>query len=148
MIPKIKVTVTLETKIKKSEMLIVKSSNDLFKHCLALFDVDTFHWTEQMILLCLNAKGGIIGYFPLSHGGICSTLCDPKTVFTTALNCPPTVSIILIHNHPSGSLNPSKSDIQCAQKLKAAAKFLDLNLLDSCIITDEGVFSLADEGLL
>ena len=55
--------------------------------------------------------------------------------------------VIIVHNHPSGNLKPGKADEQLTLKIKEAGKFLDLPLLDHLILTTEGYYSFADEGL-
>ena len=56
--------------------------------------------------------------------------------------------MILIHNHPSGTLKPSQSDINITSKVKNAAKLLDIILLDHLILTEDTYYSFADEGLI
>lgn len=58
------------------------------------------------------------------------------------------VAIILSHNHPSGNLKPSRPDEELTQKIKQAGMFLDIQVLDHVIVTSEGYYSFADEGLL
>jgi DNA repair protein RadC len=57
-------------------------------------------------------------------------------------------AIILCHNHPSGNIQPSNSDADITTKLKKAAKYMDINVLDHIIVSDSEYFSFADEGLL
>ena len=56
--------------------------------------------------------------------------------------------MVLVHNHPSGSLKPSRADEELTTKIKEAAKYFDIKVLDHLIITSEGYYSFADEGLL
>lgn len=56
--------------------------------------------------------------------------------------------MVLCHNHPSGNLKPSKADEQLTQKIKEAARLLDMTVLDHVIVSEEGYYSFADEGLL
>ena len=58
------------------------------------------------------------------------------------------VAIILAHNHPSGTLRPSSSDIQLTKKLKTAGESLDIKVLDHLIVTEKAYFSLADESMI
>jgi DNA repair protein RadC len=58
------------------------------------------------------------------------------------------VSIILCHNHPSGSLKPSLADRELTLKIREAAKYFDILVLDHIIVSNEGFFSFADEGIL
>jgi DNA repair protein RadC len=75
------------------------------------------------------------------------TVLDPKIIFTTALNCTAS-GIIIAHNHPSGNLTPSVEDDRITAKIKEAGKMLDINLIDSVILTDEGYYSYVDNGKL
>ena len=72
---------------------------------------------------------------------------DKKLILATALKCGAN-GIILSHNHPSGSLQPSNEDTNITQKLKEACKILDLDLLDHIIYTTNGYYSYADNGLM
>jgi DNA repair protein RadC len=56
--------------------------------------------------------------------------------------------LILAHNHPSGNLTPSQADIELTKKIKAGGKLLEIQVLDHVILTSEGYYSFADEGLL
>jgi len=58
------------------------------------------------------------------------------------------VGLILVHNHPSGNLKPSRADEDLTQKIKSATQFFDIKLLDHLIVSQEGYFSFADEGIL
>ena len=97
--------------------------------------------------MLLNRANKVLGIYPVSKGGVSGTLVDPKLIFSVALKCNAS-SIILAHNHPSGNLFPSENDKELTQKLKSAGNFLDIKVLDHLIITPEGYFSFADEGLL
>lgn len=100
---------------------------------------------EVFALLCLN-QANKINHFEIIHeGGITSTVADPRVILKKALEHH-AVSIILCHNHPSGSLKPSKADEQLTAKIKAAAALLDIRLLDHLIVSENGYYSFADDG--
>lgn len=145
MIPEIKIQVTFDKKIKMSEITPITSSATAVTILREMYNKDTFEWTEEMILLCLNRSNKPIGYYKLSSGGIAGTICDPKVVFTIALKSAAT-GIIISHNHPSGALSPSRADKDITEKIKKAGELLDIKLLDHVILTDEGYYSFADEG--
>lgn len=148
MIPEIKISISFDKKIKQKNLLRVTSSSECYKFLKPLFDEDVFFWKEEMILLCLNTYGAIIGFYKISSGGIDSTLVDVRIIFTIALNCPSTTRIIIAHNHPSGNLKPSTPDINMTRKIKNAGELLEIKLLDSMIVTEDGYFSFADDGIL
>ncbi len=133
---------------KKTELKKVTSSRDAYEVCKLLYNENTIDWLEEMILICLNRANKVIGYYKVSRGGMTSTMCDPKVVFTIALNCAGTTAIILSHNHPSGNTSPSDPDRQLTSKVKDAGKLLDITLLDHIIVTEDSYYSFADEGLI
>ena len=131
----------------KSELKQIKSSHDTYEILKLLFNADTFDWKEEMILLCLNQANKLIGYYKVSSGGVTGSICDPKVVFTIALNCGAS-ALILAHNHPSGNLTPSSADKDITEKIKQGGKLLDIRLLDHIIVTEENYFSFADDCLI
>jgi DNA repair protein RadC len=102
---------------------------------------------EEFWIIYLNNANKIISKFQLSKGGITGTLVDVRLVFKTALT-QGAVGVILVHNHPSGTLKPSESDKQITQKLKVAGEQLDIKILDHVIVTETNFFSFSDEGIL
>lgn len=103
--------------------------------------------SEEFWVLLLNRANNIIHKQKISAGGISGTVADPKVIFKCALEYSAS-SIILIHNHPSGNLNPSEADKQLTIKMKEAGKLLDISVLDHLIFSDHGFFSFADENLI
>jgi len=102
---------------------------------------------EEFWILYLNNSNKVIKTAQLSKGGITGTLVDVRLVFKEALQLG-AIGIILAHNHPSGTLKPSQSDIQLTKKLKIAGESLDIKVLDHLIVTEKAYFSFADENLL
>ncbi|MEO5907949.1 MAG: JAB domain-containing protein, partial [Ginsengibacter sp.] len=72
---------------------------------------------------------------------------DSRLILATAIKSL-AVSIILSHNHPSGNLKPSTADQDLTSKIKLACQFHDIKVLDHVIVTSEGYYSFADEGLI
>lgn len=102
---------------------------------------------EEFWVLFLNNSNKIIHKFQLSKGGITGTLVDIRLIFKKALEVF-TTSIILVHNHPSGTLNPSKSDKMLTYKITNAGETLDIKVLDHIIVTEKAYFSFADSNLI
>jgi DNA repair protein RadC len=102
---------------------------------------------EEFWIIYLNNSNKVIQKNQLSKGGITGTLVDIRLVLKTALEVG-AIGLILVHNHPSGTLKPSKADKQLTQKLKLAAQSLDIKVLDHLIITEKAYFSFADKSLL
>jgi DNA repair protein RadC len=102
---------------------------------------------EVFVVLFLNNANKIVHHQIISEGGITGTVADPRIILQLALAHDAT-SIILSHNHPSGSLKPSRADEMITEKIKQAANFLDIRVADHIIVSDEGYYSFADSGLL
>ena len=136
-----------KSKVKASERPQVRTSKDaadLLKH---LWSEDKIDFVEQFKVLLLNRANKVLGIFEASSGGVTGTVADPKLIFVAALKAN-ACSIIISHNHPSGNLKPSQPDQELTQKIKQAGQFLDIKLLDHVIVTSEGYYSFADEGLI
>src|SRR5690242_2933251 len=102
---------------------------------------------EVFAVVFLNKSNKINHFEIISKGGMTSTIVDPKVLFKKAFEVQAT-AIVFCHNHPSGSLKPSRQDRELTDKLKNAATYLDIQVIDHIIVSDEGYFSFADEGLL
>jgi len=102
---------------------------------------------ENFCILLLNRANKVLRTVRISDGGITGTVVDQRKVFKIALDNNAT-SIILGHNHPSGQLTPSTSDIELTKKIKQAGEVLDLPVLDHIIIGDGNYYSFADEGIM
>jgi DNA repair protein RadC len=122
----------------------IKSSKDAYE-ILRHYVQDLNH--EEFWLLCLSRSGAVIAEHRIGEGGITGTVADPRKIFKLALDQMAT-GIIVCHNHPSGNLTPSEQDKDLTNKIRAAGKLLDINLMDHLIITQKQYFSFADEGLL
>lgn len=102
---------------------------------------------EEFWVIFLNRANLVIKTNRISIGGVSGTVADVRVIFKMAVECL-SCGIILVHNHPSGTKDPSGADKQLTQKLKEAGKVLDVPVLDHLIFTDNGYFSFADEGLI
>jgi len=102
---------------------------------------------EYFFVMLMNRANKVLGVSTISMGGMSGTVADPKIIFQVALKVS-AASIILCHNHPSGNIKPSESDIRLTQKIKKAGSFLDLPCIDHIILTEDSYFSFADEGML
>jgi len=123
---------------------IVSTSRDLANYLQSLFQD---HNREIFAVAFLNQSNRINHIETVSEGGITGTIADPRIILKKALE-ENAVSIILCHNHPSGSLRPSRQDEEITKKIKEAAKYFDIKVLDHIIVSDAGYFSFADEGIL
>lgn len=102
---------------------------------------------ERMKLLLLNTKSRLIGESEISIGTVNASLVSPRELFIEALQ-KNAVSIILLHNHPSGDPAPSTEDILVTRKIQEAGYMIGVELLDHIIIGDNRYTSLKEQGYL
>ena len=98
-------------------------------------------------VLHLNRHNKIVGHQRVSQGGVAGTVADLKIIFKSALDMLAS-SIIAAHNHPSGNLRPSQADKNLTKKMVEAGKIIDIQVLDHLIVTNNGYYSFADEGMI
>ncbi len=126
------------------EKPIVRSSSDIAQFLQAQLKDLSY---EVFAVVFLNRANKINHFQIISSGGITGTVADPRVILKKALEENAT-SIVLSHNHPSGNLLPSRADEELTKKIKEAAAYLDIKVLDHIIVSDEGFYSFADEGML
>lgn len=141
------VELVYKTKVKASERPKITSSKDSYDLLLQYWNKDKLELLEQFKVILLNRSNKVLGIYEVSSGGITGTVADPKLIFVAALKAS-ACGIIISHNHPSGNLKPSRPDEDLTAKIKQAGKFLDIQVLDHVIVTSEGYYSFADEGVL
>jgi DNA repair protein RadC len=119
----------------------VKSSRDIFERFHPYMQ-DLTH--EEFWVVYMNRANKIIDERRISEGGTSGTVVDVKKVMKWALEKTAS-TLILCHNHPSGNLRPSKSDEAVTGKMKQAAQFMEMQMLDHIIIGQGEYYSFADE---
>lgn len=103
--------------------------------------------TEEFWIILLKNSGKVIKRIQISNGGVSSVLVDVKVILRHAiLNL--ATGIILIHNHPSGNLKPSKQDIHLTAKVLESARQMDISVRDHIIISSEGFYSFMSNDLV
>ena len=132
---------------KNLERIKVTNSQILYNLVLKQWDLDLIEFQEEVKIVLLNRANIVLGVYEMSKGGTSGTVVDIKIILGIALKCNAS-SIVITHNHPSGSLEPSEPDKSITKKLKEACRILDLNLLDHLIITGLGYYSFSDNLLL
>ncbi len=123
---------------------LVNKSDDIANYLRATLE---YRKQEVFAVVFLNRGNKITHLEIVSEGGMTATVADPRIILRKALEHEAT-AIILCHNHPSGNLRPSKADELLTQKIKQAASFLDILIMDHIIVSNEGYFSFADQGML
>jgi len=125
----------------------VTCSRDIYDHVSFL----AFNQIEEFYALYFNRANKLIHSFQVSKGGIAGTVVDlPGILRTGIMNR--ACSIALVHNHPSGNLKPSEQDLELTRKIRAAAKLIDISIIDHLIVAGSDCigtyYSFADEGTL
>lgn len=139
------ITVSYSHKTKPSSLPQIGCSRDVYD--LVSPSWDDIDYRESFKILLLTRANRVLGISSLFKGGQSGVVVDPKFVFQTALKCS-AASIILMHNHPSGNLEPSDADRKLTKKVVEIGKLLELPILDHIIFTSETFCSLANEGLI
>lgn len=135
------------SKVKASERIKVRSSSEVHKVFREYWDDDKIDLCEEFKVLFLNRASKCLGIFNLSQGGVAGTVVDVKLIFSAALRANAS-SIVIAHNHPSGNFYPSQADLKITRRVRQAGSILDISLIDHLIITSEGYYSMADDGVL
>lgn len=113
-----------------------------------VFDEDTIGYREYFKILLFNQANRLIGYSTISEGGLNYATVDIRVIMQTAL-VSNAVSIVIAHNHPSGTISPSSQDDGLTRKIKSACEIMGIRLLDHIIVTPyEGYYSYCDHGRL
>ena len=100
---------------------------------------------EYVYMLALDTAGHLLGVFEISHGVVNGSFSRPREIFQRALLCS-AVNIVLLHNHPSGNVKPSKDDLLATRKVKEIEEMLCIPLLDHLIVGKDGYYSFKEEG--
>jgi DNA repair protein RadC len=136
-----------KNKVKPSQRPHVSKSKDAYDCFLVTWNANKIEFVEQFKVMLLNRAGRVLGVVDVSTGGVSGTHVDVKVIFSAALKGNAS-SIILAHNHPSGNLKPSQADLELTKKISRAGEILDIRVNDHLIITSEGFYAFADEGLM
>lgn len=129
--------------LSDKQKIRISSSRDVYEELIPYKD------KQQEYFLCIYLDGAnhLINTEVISIGTLNQSLVHPREVFSYAIEkrC---ASIILAHNHPSGTLEPSLSDINITKRLQEAGKILGIDVLDHVIFTNDGFYSFKEEGVL
>lgn len=123
---------------------VIQSSKDVANYLKAQLQ---YKKHEVFAVVFLNRSNKVNHYEIISEGGITGTVADPRIILKKALEHD-AVSIVLCHNHPSGNLKPSRQDQELTNKIKEASSYFDIKVLDHIIVSEEGYYSFADDGIL
>ncbi len=137
------IKLTYQPKVKAVDRPKITCSEDAYTLFRQNWDDLTINLFEEFKVALLDRSNRCIGLVKISQGGITGTLVDTRLVFVAALKARAT-AMILSHNHPSGNLKPSKSDVHLTKKMIEAGKILDVQVLDHLILTQDDYYSMSD----
>ncbi|MFV0506207.1 MAG: RadC family protein [Bacteroidales bacterium] len=124
--------------------IIIRTSKDIINYVGA--DLRDLQHEEFWIIL-LSRSNAVIERRRISMGGVSGTFVDVKIIFKLALDKLAS-AIVLLHNHPSGSLEASREDKELTNTIKSGCQTLGITLLDHIIITQSSYFSFADKNII
>jgi len=132
---------------KPENKVVISNSQVAYNLILEHWSMDTIELQEESKILLLNAANKVLGVHDLSKGGVSSSVLDVRIILGIALKCLAS-GIILVHNHPSGSMVASDADLNITKKLKLACELMEMKLFDHLIISKDEYLSLADKGYM
>ncbi len=138
------VKLTYKNKVKASDRLKIACAEDAYKVFLQSWDQGQIELLEECKAVFLDRRLRVMSIASISKGGMNGTVVDLRLVFAMALKRRAD-SLILAHNHPSGSLTPSQADIGLTKQFYEAGRILQIELKDHLIITSEGFYSMMSD---
>ncbi len=143
-IPKINITVEIEATEGRTRL---GSPREIYQAVKESWEPGTIDFYESFYILMLSRNLTVNGIYKVSEGGISATFVDSSKIFLAMITTLSS-SMVLLHNHPSGTLKPSVQDINLTKKIKHEAAVLQYTVADHIIVTSDGFYSFADEGML
>ena len=131
-------------KIEDKDILTIKSKNSLLSYLRGEIGCSP---REEFKILFLDSSNKLIASETLFYGTIDKSAIYPREIVERVIKNR-AKSVIFAHNHPSGSISPSKKDIELTQYMYDSLKLLEIRLLDHIIITKNSYFSFLEEGLI
>lgn len=129
------------------DRILVNASSVAYDILRNTWDENRIQLVEEFKILLLDRRGSCLGVSQISSGGINSCLAEPKLIFMTALKANAS-AIILAHNHPSGNLKASQTDMHLTANLIDIGKMLEIDIHDHIILTKDGYLSFSDKRML
>jgi DNA repair protein RadC len=125
----------------------IEDPSDTYRILLKIWDKNLLNLQEQVYLLFLNTNNEVMCYRKLHTGKMDESVFDITLALACAVKCL-AKNIIVAHNHPSGNLKPSASDIAITKQMRGAFRMCGMTLLDHVIISKKGYFSFSDHDMI
>ena len=142
--PEVKVKITRGKKVNTATIKSAKDSIDILRKFITSAKVQT---QEYAVAIFLNNNNNVLAVYQFGMGGFTGTVMDKRLLMAAALKLGAT-AIILAHNHPSGNLRPSEADKSITKQISEIARLHDISILDHIIITKDGYYSFAENGIM
>lgn len=123
----------------------ITCSKDIYNMLVSRWE--NIDYIENFYAILMNRGNQVLGLHHISQGGISGTVIDVRLILQGAILAVSS-SIILAHNHPSGTMEFSDADMKITRKIKNACQLLDISVLDHIVISSNSYLSMADEGML
>jgi DNA repair protein RadC len=144
LVPDVKLRITRGKKTISDTFISAEIGSEIFKRFIGKNKIET---QELFAVAYLNQANKVLGVYVHSVGAINAVNIDVRLILAGALQLGAT-GLVMCHNHPSGNLKPSSADEKITTQLAKAASFHNIQVLDHIIITKEGYFSFAQDGLI
>jgi len=138
------ITLSYSNRLKLKDRVKVTNPNIAGSIFRQTWNPDKLELQESFKVMLLNRNNQLLGIVNLSEGGIAGTVVDMKLLFAVVLKSLAS-GIILCHNHPSGNLCPSDSDLRLQRKVETNCSSLEISMLDHLILTYDGFYSFVNE---
>jgi DNA repair protein RadC len=141
---KLKVQVQLVQDRAARKSVVVETPKEIYQ----LVKGEAQRWDrERFLTVMLDARNGVIGIDEVSSGSVTGNLVHPREVFKAAI-LSNAVSVVLVHNHLSGDVEPSQADLEITRRLVEAGKILGIEVIDHLVVSKEGCYSFKQKGLI
>ena len=141
------ISISYKPKIPVNQKPQIMCSNDIYKIMRKVFADEVINHHEEFWILLLNRTCRVLGTAKVAQGGIQECPVDIRIIFQYALKAN-AINIALCHNHPSNELKPSWQDKILTQRILEIGRFLNVEVIDHLIVTENSYLSFADEGML
>jgi DNA repair protein RadC len=130
------VKLTYISRVKASERIQIKNAEDAARLFFQDWDMSTIEHIEEVKMIMLNRSNQVLGIAHLTRGGLTGSIIDVRVIMQYAIKAN-AASVILAHNHPSGSLEASEADKKVTSNVKGALQLVNIELLDHLILNNE-----------
>lgn len=142
--PEVKLRITRGKKVRSAKITSAADIAEILKKFITAAKIQT---QEYSFAMYLNNANNVLAVYQFGMGGFTATIMEKRLLMAAALKLGAT-AMILCHNHPSGNLTPSNADKIITKQISELANIHDIKVLDHVILTREGYYSFANEGLI